>query len=735
MEQYTIDINDMIVTVKNKDTNAINNRLTLVKGLSCQFKSGRLTAIMGPSGSCKTTFLNSLMGHVDFTTLTSGSVLLRGKERDSSWGDEARYMEQDDSTGEKYTVYEYIKYQTYYALSGKLSSKEINIKIDNMLRELEIYHIKNREMVAISGGERKRVMLAAEFVIEPKIIFLDEPTTGLDSNLALTLTHFLKSYAIKHNAIVVMTVHQPGPGVFSLFDDFLFIYKGCALYSGEAARVIDFVGNFGDINQTTLSVPEFLFEIFSERSTLANHDEMRVKREALLTQKTKQSESVCNSALMNYGSGYNASLAINPRHVLLNLEEMTVNELRTLRVFKLVLYIGVLLASPYISFLWSILNTYKDIVNSTALLAFQRIDFYMVPLVFFCPVHYVIVSMENTKNSLKKRNYSLGTCMVSTFIYSLLHVIAALSLLFGKLMIENSGRSLRSAALRLVGYIVAFNVISYSYTILGFVLGMKKTFFFLKVYYTYYFSFSETVDYTLGGVKIWSVLFSYIQGPGIGQTISTICNFIFYKVIFIASPLRFISILFILNDLYAHNYSAKLASDSVRARETHYNTLKSVNMTYALLNKHYRIKELAESLGNLLRSLFTNSILGENLDARQMDDLVAAVVDYILAGAGQQGVDVREVMTIINKIINSEYKVALSDAFKEFRNKFTQGKEVADLKTSVDTIAGVLLERNSLFNIGRMEAALIIIASVTVLLSASTYGLSRNLCGPIRFSL
>ena len=59
-----------------------------------------------------------------------------------------------------------------------------------------------------------------------EILILDEPTSGLDSNLALQLVNMLRRCTREKNAIVIMTIHQPGAGLFELIDNLYFLYKG-----------------------------------------------------------------------------------------------------------------------------------------------------------------------------------------------------------------------------------------------------------------------------------------------------------------------------------------------------------------------------------------------------------------------------------------------------------------------------------------------------------------------------
>ncbi|KRH94009.1 ATP-binding Cassette (ABC) Superfamily [Pseudoloma neurophilia] len=87
-------------------------------------------------------------------------------------------------------------------------------------------------MSTISGGERKRVMIAVELISEPKILFLDEPTSGLDSNISRKLLGFLKSLS-NNGMIVIITIHQPSEVMLKEFDKIILLSRGKTVFFGD----------------------------------------------------------------------------------------------------------------------------------------------------------------------------------------------------------------------------------------------------------------------------------------------------------------------------------------------------------------------------------------------------------------------------------------------------------------------------------------------------------------------
>ncbi|KXZ42096.1 hypothetical protein GPECTOR_206g389 [Gonium pectorale] len=97
-----------------------------------------------------------------------------------------------------------------------------------ILNDLELFHRENRmvgpeQRPAISGGERKRVNIGMGIVTLPPVLFLDEPTTGLDSSMSRQVVHLVKGLAQIMSINMVAVVHQPSQAVFELFDTLMLL--------------------------------------------------------------------------------------------------------------------------------------------------------------------------------------------------------------------------------------------------------------------------------------------------------------------------------------------------------------------------------------------------------------------------------------------------------------------------------------------------------------------------------
>ncbi|KAE9462212.1 hypothetical protein C3L33_05880, partial [Rhododendron williamsianum] len=185
----------------------------LINGVRGVAEPCRIMAIMGPSGSGKSTLLDSLSGRV------SGNAIMTGNA----------YVTQEDALMGTLTVKETITYSAHLRLPTTLTKDDLNGIIEGTIMEMGLQEcsdhvIGNWHLRGISGGEKKRLSIALELLTRPRLIFLDEPTTGLDSASAFFVTQVLRNVS-RDGRTVVCSIHQPNSEVFALFDD-LFLISG-----------------------------------------------------------------------------------------------------------------------------------------------------------------------------------------------------------------------------------------------------------------------------------------------------------------------------------------------------------------------------------------------------------------------------------------------------------------------------------------------------------------------------
>ncbi len=191
-----------------------------------EIQTGSMTAIMGPSGCGKSTLLKVLNGDVP---LTQGNVEIFGVDLIAGYEylrTVIGYVPQDDIVHQELTVQEAVYYAARLRLEH-LDSAAVNAKVEEVLKDLRISHIRGNLISQISGGQRKRVCIAVELLSSPLILFLDEPTSPLDPQAVEEFLSILEDLT-KQGTTIVMVTHKP--------EDLEFMEK--VIFMGEGGHVV-----------------------------------------------------------------------------------------------------------------------------------------------------------------------------------------------------------------------------------------------------------------------------------------------------------------------------------------------------------------------------------------------------------------------------------------------------------------------------------------------------------------
>lgn len=219
--------------------------------------SGNVVAIIGASGSGKTTLLNYLSGYIDSAMGHSGVCKIGGVEGldMSKLRSICGYVLQEDILSPELTVQETIEYSARFRLPQGTSRAIISQKVESVIQMLDLQKCRNTRIGdginrGVSGGERKRAVIGAEIVTDPKLLLLDEPTTGLDSLNAENVVLALKEMASR-DKIVITTIHQPSVELLEMFDQILILHEGKKVYMGSFSDMRVFFRDNG------IDIPEF----------------------------------------------------------------------------------------------------------------------------------------------------------------------------------------------------------------------------------------------------------------------------------------------------------------------------------------------------------------------------------------------------------------------------------------------------------------------------------------------
>lgn len=254
---YNIDFQDLSYSVPNgrKGTKLI------LRSVSGSFRSGHLTAILGPSGAGKSTLLNILAGYK--SRQATGLVAVNGEPRNmSEFRKQSRYIMQQDLLQPLLTVQECMMIASELKLSRELSRGNKLIAISEILDLLHLSQAKDTTTDRLSGGERKRLSIALELINNPPVIFLDEPTTGLDDVSCYQCISLLKLLAAGGRT-VICSIHSPSSRLFSVFDHVYIVAAGLCAYQGTGSNIVPFVQQIGLTCPLIYNPADFILEVTS----------------------------------------------------------------------------------------------------------------------------------------------------------------------------------------------------------------------------------------------------------------------------------------------------------------------------------------------------------------------------------------------------------------------------------------------------------------------------------------
>lgn len=226
---------------------------------------GQILFVMGPSGSGKSSLLDTLADRVKLPV--QGIQVLDAKLKTSSaLKNAAKYVQQTDDLLGVLTVKE--TFETAAGLYVPDSDKRaiaVNDVIDVLgLAAHQDTKIGNAFVRGLSGGQIRRVSIGCELVSRPRLMFLDEPLSGLDSATAYKIMGELKRIAKVTGMGMIITVHQPSALVFDMADTLLLISEGNTCYFGGARRAGEHFRSLGFIQPPKTSEIEWMLDLINK---------------------------------------------------------------------------------------------------------------------------------------------------------------------------------------------------------------------------------------------------------------------------------------------------------------------------------------------------------------------------------------------------------------------------------------------------------------------------------------
>jgi lipopolysaccharide export system ATP-binding protein len=209
---------------------------TVVDGVSLQVQPGVVVGLLGPNGAGKTTTFYSIAG---FIRPDRGSILFAGETiTDLPIHKRAlkgiTYLAQEPSVFKKLTVEENVR---IILEPLGLSKQEINDRLDELMEDLGIEHLRHNKGHALSGGERRRVEIMRALSTRPKFILLDEPFAGIDPLAVIDLQKII--FKLKDKGLGILISDHNVRETLQVCDFAYIMNAGQVLTSGVADDIIE----------------------------------------------------------------------------------------------------------------------------------------------------------------------------------------------------------------------------------------------------------------------------------------------------------------------------------------------------------------------------------------------------------------------------------------------------------------------------------------------------------------
>lgn len=207
-------------------------KLMLLQNINMTINSGEMVLILGGSGAGKTTFMNAVMGYEKAEgKIMHGSTDIY--EDFESMKYKIGFVPQQDLLRGSDTVYNTLQNAADMKLPPNMPARVKEAQIEKMLNTLGLKPEKQKLVSKLSGGQRKRLSIAVEYIADPSMFFLDEPDSGLDGVMSRALMENLRTIA-NENKIVMVISHGPDRAA-DLFDKVIVLAKSTKDLCGHLA--------------------------------------------------------------------------------------------------------------------------------------------------------------------------------------------------------------------------------------------------------------------------------------------------------------------------------------------------------------------------------------------------------------------------------------------------------------------------------------------------------------------
>eukprot|EP01038_Epipyxis_sp_PR26KG_P011779 gene11779-15760_t len=272
------------VSIKFENIRLVTGKTVRIAGVSGNIRPGKFTAILGGSGAGKTSLMNVLLGREDRTdgTIEYSTPDFGGKIPSQLLDRVVAFVPQNDVYLREMTVEQLVTYSAKWRLPSCYTKANIDERVEDVLSQLQLQHLRHTvvggfgsEGSVLSPGDRKKVNIALELVAGPNVLFLDEPTTGIDASSAMNVARIISNLA-KTGITCVAVIHQPRGEIFSLMDDMIILIRGGKMaYQGPTEYVLPYFERYGfKISNPKANKTDFLIDITSKPPKLTDLNQL-----------------------------------------------------------------------------------------------------------------------------------------------------------------------------------------------------------------------------------------------------------------------------------------------------------------------------------------------------------------------------------------------------------------------------------------------------------------------------
>lgn len=206
---------------------------TVVNNLSLQVARGSVFGFLGSNGSGKTTTIRMICGLLSATNGSGKCLDLDILSESDKIRDRIGYMAQKFCLYDQLTVEENLKF-----IGEVYQLHDLKNKVDELIDYLQLEPYRNLRARQLSGGWRQRLSLASCLLHEPELLFLDEPTAGVDPKARKEFWDYLHDIAIRKGTTILVTTHYMDEA--EKCTNLAYIHMGNLLYTGSTSGIIPF---------------------------------------------------------------------------------------------------------------------------------------------------------------------------------------------------------------------------------------------------------------------------------------------------------------------------------------------------------------------------------------------------------------------------------------------------------------------------------------------------------------